>query len=146
MSEHSHLEGLLAALDASPLALRRDACGAYAINGKSGHIYADGPGFLLCVSTGESARLWGFVKKRLAFCQLRQDGEDEGCLYLDRLPTPGEAEAIRDDLGIRKRRHLSDEALAALERARGSVKRDFQPRTFAGTAGPVPEALEQEAS
>ena len=132
MSEdREHLEILLQVLDASPLALRRDACGDYAINGKSGHIYADGSGFLLCVSTNELARLWGFVKKRLAFCRLTQDGDDEGCLHLDRLPTAAEAEAIRDDLGIRKRRHLSDEALAALERARNSVNRPLQPEKLA---------------
>ena len=67
------------------------------------------------------------MKKRLAFCRLTQDGDDEGCLHLDRLPTAAEAEAIRDDLGIRKRRHLSDEELArltsTLERARASVNR-----------------------
>ena len=133
MSEdREHLETLLEALDASSLALRRDACGDYAINGKSGHIYADGSGFLLCVSTGESARRWTNVKGRLAFCRLTQDGDDEGCLHLDRLPTAVEADLIREALGIRKRRHLSDEELAritaALERARGSINRPLTPK------------------
>jgi hypothetical protein len=36
------------------------------------------------------------VKKRLAFCRLTQDGDDEGCFHLDRLPTKNEAETIRD--------------------------------------------------
>jgi hypothetical protein len=90
----------MTALDATTGALRRDACGDYAIIGKDGHIYADGAGYLLCVSTDESARRWGFVKKRLAFCQLRQDGDDEGALHLDRLPTPAEAEAIREAMSI----------------------------------------------
>ena len=40
---------MLTALNASQLALRRDPCGDYDINGKSGHIYQDGVGFLLCV-------------------------------------------------------------------------------------------------
>jgi len=127
MSEHrEHLETMLEALDASPLALRRDACGDSAINGKSGHIYADGSGFLLYVHTGESARRWTNVKQRLAFCRLTQDGDDEGCLHLDRLPVAAEADLIREALGIRKRRHLSDEELArltsTLERARGLYK------------------------
>jgi hypothetical protein len=39
-----------------------------------------------------------------------------------RLPLPAEAEAIRDLIGIRKRRHMSPEALAKLEHARGSIK------------------------
>jgi hypothetical protein len=130
--DREHLETLLEALDASPLALRRDACGDYAISGKSGHIYADGSGFLLCVSTGESARRWNNVKGRLAFCRLTQDGDDEGCLHLDRLPNPAEADLIREALGIRKRRHLSEEELArltsSLERARGSINRLETPK------------------
>jgi hypothetical protein len=55
-----------------------------------------------------------------------QDGDDEGCLHLDRLPTEAEAKLIREALGIRRRRHLSPEALAqarsALELAAGRAK------------------------
>jgi hypothetical protein len=58
------MNALLEALDASSLALRRDlcgrpatACGDYAIRGKSGHIYADGSGYLLCV-TARSTWHW----------------------------------------------------------------------------------------
>ena len=39
----------------------------YAIHGNDGTIYADGAGYLLCATAGESARRWGFIKKRLAF-------------------------------------------------------------------------------
>jgi hypothetical protein len=117
----------LVALDASASGLRRDDCGDYAIHGKDGHIYVDGDGFLLCVSTGESVRRWGFIKKRLAFRRVTQDGDDEGALHLDHLPTPDEAELIRDALGIRKRRSVSPEAsakaTAALERYRASLNR-----------------------
>ena len=66
------MDELLKALDASPLALRRDACGDYRINGKTGHIYADGDGYLLCVMTDEFKGRWTNVKKRLAFCSLRR--------------------------------------------------------------------------
>jgi hypothetical protein len=38
-----------------------------------------------------------------------QDGDDEGILDLEGLPTPEQAVEIRDILGIRKRRDLSDE-------------------------------------
>ena len=109
------MDELLKALDASPLALRRDACGDYRINGKSGHIYADGTGYLLCVMTDEFKGRWTNVKKRLAFCQLTQDGDDEGCLHLDRLPTLAEADLIREALGIRRKRHLSPELLASMK-------------------------------
>ena len=47
---------------------------------------------------------------------MSQDGDDEGTLRLDRLPTAAEAELIRDLIGIRKR-HVTAEALSNLERA-----------------------------
>ena len=103
----SRLETLLGVLDASPTALGLDDCGDWAIFGKLGYIYIHGQGFLFYVTTGESARRWFNVKQRLNFCRLTQDGDDEGCLHLDRLPTKIEASAIREALGIRKRRHLS---------------------------------------
>ena len=135
-----HLETMLEALDASPGALRRPACrgwtGDYQITGRLGHILADGDGCLLHIHTGDTdkptPRRWNNVKGRLAFCRLMQDGDDEGILRLDRLPTAAEADLIREALGIRKRRHLSDEELArvtsALERARGSINRPLTPK------------------
>ena len=124
---------LIAALDASPLALQRDLvrgegpAGDWAIYGTLGHIYADVDGFLLCVASDESPRRWTNVKARLRFCRVTQDGDIDGCLRLDRLPTPAEAALIREALGIRKRRHLSDVAKAnarmAAERARNCIKR-----------------------
>ena len=50
------MKALLSALDASAPSLGRDGCGDPVIAGKVGHVYADGTGYLLCVSTGESAR------------------------------------------------------------------------------------------
>jgi hypothetical protein len=139
-SQCTTLETLLAALDASPLVLRHERYrdsnerGDLAIIGKSGHVYADGTRFLLYVTTDESPRRWGFLKKRLSFCRLTQDGADEGCLHLDRQPTPAEAGLIREAIGIRKRRHLSPDAMAqarvALERARSLDKTPHQPQAF----------------
>ena len=77
------------------------------VGGKAGKIYAHGEGFYLYCDPG-SARAWGFVKKALAFCRVTHDGEDDGFLFLDRLPTPAEGELIRDKLVIRKRRVLTD--------------------------------------
>jgi hypothetical protein len=113
MNDQMRLDALVASIDASSRALRRDRCGDYMITGKLGHIFADGQGFLLYVSTQGSPRRWTMVKCRLAFCHLNQDGDDEGCLRLDRFPTSEEAELIREALGIRKRRHMSPETLAA---------------------------------
>jgi hypothetical protein len=104
------------ALDASRVGLSRDHhrgygdAGDYALRGKLGHIYRDGCGFLLFVSYNESKRRWANVKKRLQpFCLLTQDGDDEGCFRLDRLPTAVEAEFIREALGIRRRVKLTPE-------------------------------------
>lgn len=132
----TQLEKLLAAIDASQLGLRCDECDDYRINGKLGHIYSDGDGFLFYVSTGESARRWTSVKARLAFARVTQDGDDEGALRLDRLPTPAEAALIREALGIRKRRRVAD-ARSQLERARTPLNRPL-PRHNA--AKPMPGA------
>jgi hypothetical protein len=119
----------LKALNASPLAMRRDECGDRSITGKSGHIFADGLGYLLYVR-GESARHWGFVKRRLAFCRLNQDGDDEGCLHLDHLPTPAEAALIRETLG--------NQAEAASDARRsGSARKPFTPHRQATSAASI---------
>jgi hypothetical protein len=125
---------LLAALDAARSALRRDLHrgqgrkGDYGIHGKLGHIYLDGDGFLLCLTAkderDQSSRRWSNVKRRLAFCCVTQDGDDEGCLHLDRLPTPAEAVLIREVLGIRKRK-----ALTELGRARLRVQLEVARRS-----------------
>ena len=127
------LQILLAALDASPVALRRDLHrdegrkGNYGIHGKWGLIYIDGEGFLLRVTANDerdkSPRRWTSIKRRLAFCRITQDGDEEGCLHLDRLPTPAQAGLIRQALGIRKRRTLTKDGRAQLDAARSLLIR-----------------------
>ena len=114
MHERAKLETLITALDASPRSLRRDSCGDWHIRGRQGHVYADGRGFLIVVITDESSRRWNNVKGRLSFCRVTQDGDDEGCLHMNRLPTPAEAALIRDAIDLKRRRHLSPEAVAVL--------------------------------
>ena len=150
--DKNHLEAMVTALDASETCFERPVCrgwlGDWQITGKLGHVLADGEGYLLYASTEKSSRRWTNVKARLSgFCILTQDGHDEGCLHLDRLPTPDEATIIRDALGIRKRRHLSLEELATrrqqLERFRSLSKSASNGQGFAGTAEPgsdTPEA------
>jgi hypothetical protein len=93
-------------------------------------------GFQLVVGTafdhGNSARQWSADKKRLRFCQLTQDGDDEGCLTLDRLPTEAEGDIIRDVMGIGKARHLTEEQHARLVAI--GTKGRFQAK-FSGKAG-----------
>jgi hypothetical protein len=102
IENRAHLEALMRALDASPRSLGRDECGDWAINGRLGHIFSDGAALLLYVAREESVRRWNNIKHRLDFCRVVQDGEDEGCLQLDRMPAPTEAGVIREALGIRR--------------------------------------------
>jgi hypothetical protein len=108
--------------------LRRDECGDWRVNGKFGHIFAV-PG-VLDRPTGEgfqiyyrgapefeepnSSQGWTWAKKAMAFCAVANDGDGEGVLFLDRLPTPTEAEIIRDKLRIPKKRELSETELDRL--------------------------------
>jgi hypothetical protein len=120
-------------LDASETTLQLDVVrsegrtGDWAVYGKHGHVYPDSAGYL--IHAHATPRRWGSIKKSLAFCRLTQDGDDEGCFRLGRLPTGAESEAIRDALGVRKRRHLSEEtkerARAVLASARSLYKSGF---------------------
>jgi hypothetical protein len=114
MQERESLEAFLNAIDAAPRALRRDGCDDWHITGKHGHIYVDGGGYLIVITTDESARRWGNIKRNLPLCKVTQDGDDGGALRLDRLPSPHEAEIIRNATGIRKRRYVTPEAKATL--------------------------------
>jgi hypothetical protein len=106
------------ALGSRDNALRRDECGDPRINGHRGHIYAAPEGFMLAVM-GWSVQGWNKAKRALAFAKVSQDGDDEGILILDRLPTKTEAEAIRHYLGVAKRKEIGPEQLKTLqERAR----------------------------
>jgi hypothetical protein len=107
---------MLSALNAMSRALRRDECGAWCISGKRGsiHTWGDGKTWVLYVSC-RSVRHWTSTKPRLGFCEMRLDCENEGTLRLHHLPTPKEAAVIRDALGIRKRRELSDATLEQLK-------------------------------
>jgi hypothetical protein len=126
------LRVLLSALDASPRSLQRDFWrgmgrkGDYAIHGKRGHIYPDGDGLLVYVGD-ISVRQWSAAKRKLSFCQLKVDGDDEGTLHLDRLPSPTEAEAIRQVLGVRKRRRPSGEAPTPSGEARPGLDSRYTP-------------------
>ena len=61
--------------------------------------WGDGETWMLVIRC-RSALAWTWAKKRLAFAEVTQDGDDEGVLRLHRLPSPAEAAEIRDILGI----------------------------------------------
>jgi hypothetical protein len=106
-SDKAQLNALLVRLTASPSALRRDQSGLWTLRGRPGcyvSTWGDGKTWQLVVA-GENvtALRWTWAKKRLAFCEVTQDGDAEGCFRLHQLPTAAEAEEIRDIVGIRKR-------------------------------------------
>jgi hypothetical protein len=115
--DRERLVALLEALDASPRCLERPVCrgwvGDWQITGKHGHATTDGTGYLLYAHA--TPRRWTSIKQSLSFCKLSQDGDDEGILCLDRLPNEAEAKALRDALGVRKHRHMTE---AQIERSR----------------------------
>jgi hypothetical protein len=124
-------QSLLAALQGWQRGLRRDECNAWCIVGTAGRIFtwADGKSWVIFVATG-----WSSAKRRMAkFASVRQSGEAEGCMKLDRLPTPQEAAIIRDVIGLRKRPAYSEDALAAKRasalRARSILNSDSRAET-----------------
>ena len=124
---------LAKALTSRDAALRRDECGEWRIDGRGGHVYAvpgtlddpDRPGFMIHVLSEKLERGtvdrwtpqgWTYAKRALSFAKLTQDGDLEGVFFLDRLPSPDEAEMIRRYCIIPKKRELSEEELARLRR------------------------------
>jgi hypothetical protein len=131
INAREHLVALLNALDASERCLERPVCrgwaGNWQITGKHGHAMTDDTVYLLYAQA--TPRRWTSIKQSLSFCKLTQDGDDEGILCLDRLPTDAEAGAIRDALGLRKRRHMTEAQIersqSVLASARSLVNRGF---------------------
>jgi hypothetical protein len=74
----------------------------------------------------ESGTAWTYAKRALKFAEVSQDGDEEGILFMSRLPTAEEARAIRRYLGIPKKAELSEDTLAirraALVSARAKLK------------------------
>jgi hypothetical protein len=139
---------LVEALGCRDACLRRDECDDWAVFGRLGHIYAipgtldrgDCEGFQIycrCAPEFEEpppkSTAWAHCKKAMSFCEVINDGDWEGMLFLDRLPTAAEAEIIRDKLGIPKKREISDverERLRALSAEHGFAKRPIVERAI----------------
>jgi hypothetical protein len=131
---------LLVALDASKRSLRRDECGAWSIMGRHGHVYTWGPsGGWLIHCAPSSPRKWTNVKKRLSFCQLTQDGNDEGCFRLFDLPPPEQAVLIRKAIGLKRRkRHPGNLSHLKFTTARRGFQRRQRARRVRAVSLPIP--------
>jgi hypothetical protein len=151
-ADRGQQQALLAALNATERALRRDECGAWRINGRNDgtggsiHTWGDGNTWVLYVRC-RSVRHWTAAKKRLGFCVVSRDGDDEGCLRLLNLPTPDQAEVIRDSLGIRKKQEISDETrerLKAFAFERKTRSKASLVQNNAIAASPLPEVPQEK--
>lgn len=127
-AERERLLELVEALGCRDACLKRDDCGDWRVVGKLGHVYAvPKAGFLIYFrgapefEEATSSQAWTWCKKALEpFCEVRNDGDGEGMLFLDHLPSADEAEIVRLKLGIAKKREMS---AAELERLRSMGQR-----------------------
>jgi hypothetical protein len=150
-ADRAQQKTLVVALNAWDRALRRDDCSAWCIHGikqykrevfrNSIHTYGDGRTWALYVHC-RSSQHWTWTKKKLSFCTMTQDGDDEGVLRLHQLPTAEQSDVIRDILGIRKRMEFSPEDL---ERRRASMTRLQSAEGSANATAPLPVPTPEEA-
>jgi hypothetical protein len=104
LKDRDRLEELRVALNGALNALKRDECGDFALRGRRGHIHAVDGRFYIFVAAG-SPKAWTYAKKALLpLCSISQDGDEEGILILDRMPTIEEAETIRAYIGLMQTR------------------------------------------
>ena len=131
-------------------ALRRDENGDWRIGGTKGCVYAipgtlDRPGvegFQVFVTGCGTSRQWTAVKSAMkAFASLVNNGDDEGSLFMGRLPSPNEAETIRRYCGVAKKRELGEEELLRL-RAR-MAETGFRAKLLA--SDDLPGGMEPES-
>ena len=124
---------LVEALGCRDAYLRRDACGDWFIEGDDGHIWAvpgsiDRPqseGFQIFIGC-DTVRQWSAVKTAVKpFTDMTNDGDEEGMLFLDHLPTPDEADILRRYCGLHKKREDSEATIA--DRNQRLSKYRFQP-------------------
>jgi hypothetical protein len=108
------LLSLVEALSISKTRLSRDECGHWTIFGRRGHISTDGVASYIYVAC-KTKRKWEAAKSTLGLVTT-QDGDCEGILRLDDLPTEQMAETLRRLLGLRKSVRPSDRQRANLAR------------------------------
>lgn len=108
------LLGVVGALNVAKTRLSRDPCGDWNIVGRRGHISSDGTAMYVYLAR-ESKRRWEAAKSMLGLV-VTQDGDPEGFLRLDDLPSDSQAETLRRLLGLKRSVRPSDKKRATLSR------------------------------
>jgi hypothetical protein len=109
------LLGLIDAISVSKVRLRRDECGHWNIVGRRGHVSTDGVNgyaYLAC----KTKRRWEAAKSALGGLVVTQDGDLEGVIRLDDVPSELLAAELRRLLGLRKSVRPSDKQRTTLAR------------------------------
>ncbi|MEH2508560.1 hypothetical protein V1290_007371 [Bradyrhizobium sp. AZCC 1578] len=122
-ADRNLLLGLVDALSVSKTRLSRDLCGDWNIVGRRGHIATDGTAIYVYMDC-KTKRRWEAAKFALGL-PATQDGDTEGVMRLDDLPSESLAETIRRLLGLRKSVRPSDRQRAILSRFH--FRRDSTP-------------------
>jgi hypothetical protein len=102
--DHTALQTILTALNGAKNSLRRDACGDWIIQGSRGEIRSCNGHFAICLAC-HSKLAWTYAKKKLeGFTVVVQDGDEEGVLYITRIPLETEIATLRDYIGLHQTR------------------------------------------
>ena len=118
--DRARLEAAGSAICAAKNSIRIDGCGDPAMSGRRGHIFAIsepiGGAALRAIVFCRTMHGWSSAKRRLGAIgwRLAQDGDDEGVMTLDRLPSLCEGADVRAVLGIRKSQPAREGLLANL--------------------------------
>jgi hypothetical protein len=105
--------GLAKSLSVSSSKVKRDGCGDWIISSRHGQISTDGAVFYVYLRSF-SGRHWTFVKRKLCFLLISQDGDDEGVLKMVDIPGSDQAAIVRRTLRLRKTPQLTEEQRRSL--------------------------------
>ena len=144
-ADKQQLRSMLTALDAAGNQMRLDECRAWTIRGKRGYVatWGDGARWFIYCAPG-SGRKWNNLRRDLSHLgKCTQDGDDEGIIRIDALPTPEQAVLIRKAIGLTKRPALNPEVVKA-NLSRPSVS-PVQGHSTREHTGPVHCATQEAA-
>lgn len=109
-----YLKKLALSLDISEGRIKLDECGDWNIVGLRGKINTDTE-FWYLLPKLDSPRKWNNTKKNLSWMEVHIDGDFEGILKSNRMPSRDEAMMVRKVIGMRPSTKLTEEGRALLK-------------------------------
>jgi hypothetical protein len=114
LEDKKYLKKLALAADISESRIKLDECGDWNIKGIRGHIFTDGDYWYVYINQ-VGTRKWTSIRNLFYFMEITQDGDDEGVLRCNRMPSRDEAREVRKVIGVRPRTMLTEEQRAVLK-------------------------------